>query len=64
MLAAPMRLIAAGAGVMLVALGLLFAMVVRALEPGLALSFLSYAGLFAGMMLALAGAVRRARSRR
>jgi hypothetical protein len=57
-------LIVAGTGVMLAALGLLFAMVVRVLEPGLALSFLSYAGLFAGMMLALAGAVQRAGSGR
>lgn len=56
-----MKLMAAGACVTLAGLSLLMAMVVRSLEPGLALSFIAYAMLFVGMMLAVIGAVRRAR---
>lgn len=59
-----MKFVAAGACVTLAGLALLMAMVVRAIEPGLALSLLAYAALFAGMMLVVIGAVRRARARR
>lgn len=59
-----MKLVLAGAGVMAAALALLLAMVVRAIEPGLGLSFAAYAALFAGMLLAFAGIVRIARPRR
>jgi hypothetical protein len=53
-----MRLIIAGTCVMLAGLALLLAMVVRLIEPSLMLSLLGYASLFAGMFLALPGAVR------
>jgi hypothetical protein len=53
-----MRLIIAGSCVMLTGLALLLAMVVRLIEPNLALSLLGYASLFVGMCLALPGAVR------
>lgn len=56
-----MKLVLAGAGVMAAALALLLAMVVRAVEPGVGLSFAAYAALFAGMLLAFAGIVRLAR---
>lgn len=59
-----MKLVAAGACVTLVGLALLMAMVVRTIEPGLALSFVAYAALFAGMMMAIVGVVRRARGGR
>jgi len=57
-----MRLIAAGACVMLGGLVLLLLMVVRLLEPALGLALLAYATAFAGMLLGLAGAVRHAGS--
>lgn len=56
-----MKLILAGAAMMAAGLGLLLAMVVRLIEPALALSLLSYATLFAGMLLGLAGVIRHAR---
>ncbi len=59
-----MKLVFAGACVMAAALALLLAMVVRAIEPGLGLSFAAYAALFAGLLLAFAGIVRVARRRR
>jgi hypothetical protein len=59
-----MKLVAAGACVTLAGLALLMAMVVRVVEPGLGLSFLAYAALFAGMMIAIIGLVRRARGGR
>ena len=49
----------AGALIMLAALALLMAMVVGAIEPGLVLSFLSYALLFVGVFLFAAGVIRR-----
>ena len=48
-----------GALAMLAALALLMAMVVGVLEPGLGLSFLSYALLFLGVFLFAAGVIRR-----
>lgn len=59
-----MTLIACAAAIMLAGLGLLLAMVVRLVEPSLALSLVSYATTFLGMMVGLAGATRRRRSRR
>jgi hypothetical protein len=53
-----LHLIVAGAGVMLTGLALLLAMVVRLIEPSLALSLLSYGSLFVGMFLALPGVAR------
>ncbi len=48
--------ILAGAAMTLLALSLLLAMTVDAVVPGLFLSFLSYAALLAGMLLAALGA--------
>lgn len=59
-----MRWILLGLGVMLAAMATLLAMVVRAIEPGLALSLLAYAGAFVGMALVVAGAVQRFGGRR
>jgi hypothetical protein len=59
-----MTLILAGACVVLSGLTLLLAMVVRLIEPGLALSLLAYASTFVGMLLGMMGAVRRARTQR
>jgi predicted benzoate:H+ symporter BenE len=53
-----MPLIVTGAAVMLAGLALLLAMVVRVIEPSLALSLLGYASLFIGMFLTLPGATR------
>lgn len=58
-----MRLLGLAAIVMLAGLALLFAMVIRLVEPNLALSLLGYATICAGMMLGLAGAVQRQGSR-
>ena len=59
-----MRLLGLAALVMLAGLGLLFAMVIRLVDPSLALSLLGYATICAGMMLGLAGAVQREGRRR
>ena len=48
----------------LAALGLQLAMVVGLLRPSLALAFLGYAGLFAGMLLLVPAALRHAQPRR
>ena len=56
-----MKRMLAGALLMLAAIGLQLAMVVRALEPSLALGLAGYAGLFAGMALAVTGIVARRR---
>jgi len=53
-----MKLIACGAGVTVAGLACLLLMVMRVIEPGLAGALLAYSGAFAGMLLALAGAVR------
>lgn len=59
-----MRLLGLAAIVMLAGLALLLAMVIRLIEPSLALSLFGYATICAGMMLGLAGAVQREGSRR
>ncbi|MDX1610615.1 MAG: hypothetical protein R3225_10880 [Halofilum sp. (in: g-proteobacteria)] len=56
-----MKRIVAGGALMLVALGLQLAMVIRAIEPDVALSLGGYAGLFIGMALVLAGVLHRRR---
>ncbi len=48
-----------GALLMVAAIGLQLAMVVRLLEPSLALGLAGYAGLFIGMALAVTGVVAR-----
>jgi hypothetical protein len=58
-----MKLIAFGVPLMLGGLALLFAMVVRSIEPGLWLSLLGYAAMFAGAMLAIVGTVEALRRR-
>lgn len=59
-----MKLMLCGAGISLTGLLLLLAMMIRLIEPGLALSLLGYAGLLAGMLVAVAGAARKAHQRR
>jgi hypothetical protein len=59
-----MRLILLGAGITLGGLVLLLAMVIRLIEPGLALSLAGYATAFVGMFIGLAGAVRLSGRRR
>jgi hypothetical protein len=59
-----MALIALGACVMLAALALQLVMVIGVIEPALAPALLGYGTLFAGMFVALSGAVRRAQKRR
>lgn len=59
-----MRLLGLAATIMLAGLALLLAMVVRLVEPGLALSLVGYVSICAGMALGLAGAVQRDGSRR
>lgn len=56
-----MKLLVAGALLMLAAIALELAMVVRLLEPSLVLGLAGYAGLFAGMALAVTGAIARRR---
>jgi len=51
----------AGGLLMLAALGLQLAMVVRVIEPDMMLSLGGYVGLFLGMGLVLAGVLRRRR---
>jgi hypothetical protein len=58
------KLFACAAAIMLAGLALLFAMVVRVIEPALSLSLVGYASFFAGMLLAFMGAVRCSASRR
>jgi hypothetical protein len=55
-----MKLVLAGATIMLGGLALLMAMVIRLIEPGLALSLFAYATALGGMMVGVAGAVRHA----
>ncbi|HVL59015.1 MAG TPA: hypothetical protein VM491_21150 [Burkholderiaceae bacterium] len=52
-------------GVALLAAGfvLLLAMVVRVVEPGLALSLLGYVAMFGGTMMAIAGTIALLRTR-
>ena len=57
-----MRLTLAAIVTILGALGLQLAMVVGVLQPSLLLAFLGYAGLFAGMVLIVPAALRRARA--
>jgi hypothetical protein len=68
-LAAPLRdkeyAMRAGLAALLVtlaALGLQFAMVVGVIRPHIFLAFLGYAGLFAGMLIIVPAALRRASS--
>jgi len=56
-----MTRIVTGLVLVLAALGLQFAMVVRAIPPDVAWSLAGYLGLFAGMGLLLAGILRRRR---
>lgn len=58
-----MKLIVSGAGIMASGLALLLAMVIRLIEPGLALSLLGYATAISGMLMGVAGAVRHPRRR-
>jgi hypothetical protein len=51
------KLIAIGVPLMLAGLVLLFAMVVRVIEPGLWLSLGGFAAMFGGTMLAIVGSV-------
>lgn len=53
-----MKLVVSGVCLMLAGLALLLAMVIRLIEPGLGLSLFTYAGVFAGMLLGLAGIIR------
>ena len=57
-----MRATIAALAIILAALGLQLAMVVGLLGPSLFLALLGYASLFAGMVLILPAALRRARS--
>lgn len=52
-----MKLILIGLGIALGGLTLLMLMVIRLIEPGLALSFLAYAAAFAGTFVGLAGVI-------
>lgn len=56
-----MKRVVAGLVLVLAALGLQFAMVVRVIEPDALLSLSGYVGLFVGMGLVLAGVLRRRR---
>jgi hypothetical protein len=49
----------AGLGVMLAAVGLQFAMVIRLLPPSLGLALLGYVALLTGMLMALTGVLGR-----
>lgn len=53
-----MKLIVLGVCLMLAGLTLLLAMVIRLLEPGFGLSLFSYASVFGGMLLGLAGVIK------
>lgn len=56
-----MKRIAAGALLMVVAIGLQLAMVVRVVEPSLSLGLAGYALLFGGVAVAVTGVVARRR---
>lgn len=58
-----MKLIATGLPLMLAGFALLFAMVIRLIDPGLWLSFAGFAAMFGGTMLAIVGTVETLRSR-
>jgi|GEM_PF-4925366 hypothetical protein len=55
----PVTRLVAGALVMIAAIGLQFAMVIRLLEPSLLLSLIGYVALFIGMAIAVTGVVDR-----
>ena len=55
----PVTRLVAGALVMIAAITLQFAMVIRLLEPSLALSLAGYVALFIGMAIAVTGLVDR-----
>ncbi|GGX89518.1 hypothetical protein GCM10007160_16100 [Litchfieldella qijiaojingensis] len=55
-----MKLMLWGAGMSFAGLLLLMTMVIRLIEPSLALSLLGYAGLLVGMLVAVLGAVNKA----
>jgi hypothetical protein len=59
-----MKLVVVGVCVALAGFLVLLAMVVRVIEPRIALSLAAYAAAFAGMMLAVGGIVRRTRRAR
>ena len=59
-----MRAGIAAAFVILAGLGLQLAMVVGVIAPNLLLAFLGYGGLFAGMMMLVPAALRRAQADR
>lgn len=56
-----MKRLLVGGALVLAALGLQLAMVVRVIEPDAVLSLAGYVGLFVGMALFLAGVLRRRR---
>ena len=56
-----MKRVFAGGVLMLAALGLQLAMIVRVVEPDVVLSVSGYVGLFIGMALCLGGMLRRRR---
>ena len=58
-----MKLVAIGVPLMLGGLALIFAMVVRVIEPGLWLSLLGFAAMFSGTMLAIVGTVEAVHGR-
>ena len=55
----PVTRLVAGALVMIAAIGLQFALVIRLLEPSLLLSLIGYVALFIGMAIAVTGVVDR-----
>ena len=55
----PVTRVAAGALVMITAIALQFAMVIRLLEPSLPLSLAGYIALFIGMAIAVTGVIDR-----
>ncbi len=60
----PLHLILYGFFLLLFGFLLAFAMVLRVIEPGFLLSFLSYFASLAGLIVGMVGAVSYARSRR
>jgi len=58
------RLLLGGLVILLAGLALLLAQVSRAIEPGLALSLLAYAGAFGGTVVAIAGLIQILSTRR
>ena len=59
-----MRAVLVAIIVILAALGLQLAMVVGVVRPSFLLALLGYAGLFAGMLITVPAAIRRAQPRR